>query len=204
MALRLEKIADLKFHQQLLILGGVLFLVILGFVFMVYRPMCQELKDSEKEYSRLESKLVEDRRIASNLPKFKAEFEKLQLQLKEALAELPNQQEIPSLLTSIAGLAREEGLEVLSFKPKSEQVKGFYAEVPVELELRGAYHEVAMFFYDVSKMARIVNMNNLQMGSAKMTEGRNVLSVKCLATTFRFVEKAPESKSAVKRKGKRK
>lgn len=204
MALRLEKIADLKIYQQLLILSIVLLLVIVGFVFMVYRPMCQELTKSQKEYSRLESKLVEDRRIANNLPKFKAEFEKLQLQLTEALEELPNKKEIPSLLTSIAGLAREEGLEVLSFKPKSEQVKGFYAEVPVELELRGAYHEVAMFFYDVGKMARIVNINNLQVGSAKMTEGRNVLSIKCLATTFMFVENAPDSKSAVKRKGKRK
>ncbi|MGE4545117.1 MAG: type 4a pilus biogenesis protein PilO [Pedobacter sp.] len=204
MALRLEKIADLKIYQQLLILSIVLLLVIVGFVFMVYRPMCQELTNFNKEYSRLESKLVEDRRIANNLPKFKAEFEKLQLQLTEALEELPNKKEIPSLLTSIAGLAREEGLEVLSFKPKSEQVKGFYAEVPVELELRGAYHEVAMFFYDVGKMARIVNINNLQVGSAKMTEGRNVLSIKCLATTFMFVENAPDSKSAVKRKGKRK
>ena len=128
MALRLEKISDLKLYQQLLILGIVLLLVILGFVFTVYRPMCQELTDLNKDYSRLESKLVEDRRIANDLPKFKAEFEKLQLQLTEALKELPNQKEIPSLLTSIAGLAREEGLDVLSFKPKSEQVKGFYAK----------------------------------------------------------------------------
>lgn len=204
MALRFEKIADLKLYQQVVILGIVLLLVILGFVFMLYRPMCQELVGFNEEFSRLESKLVEDRRIANNLPKFKAEFEKLELQLKEALAELPNQREIPSLLTSIAGLAREEGLEVLSFKPKPEQVKGFYADVPVELELRGAYHEVAMFFYDVGKMARIVNIDNLQMGSSKMTEGRNILSIKCLATTFRFVENAPVSTSAVKRKGKRK
>ncbi len=203
MALRLEKISDLKLYQQLLIMGIVLLLVILGFLFAVYRPMCQELTDLNKDYARLESKLVEDRRIANDLPKFKAEFEKLQLQLTEALKELPNQKEIPSLLTSIAGLAREEGLEVLSFKPKSEQVKGFYAEVPVELELLGTYHEVAMFFYDVGKMARIVNVNNLQMGNSKMTAGRNLLSIKCLATTFRFVENAPVSKSKVKRKGKK-
>jgi len=203
MALRLEKVADLKLYQQISILAVVLLLIIAGFVFMVYRPMIQELDGLDKEYSRLESKLFEDRRIAKNLPVFKAEFEKLESQLKEALSELPNDTEIPALLTSIAGLAREEGLEVLSFKPKSEQVKGFYAEVPVELELRGAYHEVAMFFYDVGNMARIVNINNVQMGSAKMAEGRNVLSIKCLATTFRFVENAPASKPANKRKGKK-
>lgn len=165
--------------------------------------MSQTLNDLDSKYSKLESKLQEDRRIASNLPKFKAEFEKLQEQLNDALAELPNKKEIPSLLTSIAGLAKEDGLEVLSFKPKGEIKKGFYAEVPVELELRGAYHEVAMFFYDVGQLARIVNINNLQMGKAKMVAGRNVLSIKCLATTFMFVENAPTKASKKKRRGKR-
>lgn len=203
MAPPLEKISALKLYQQLLILAVVVLLVVLGFVFMVYRPMLQTLDDLDSKYSKLESKLQEDRRIASNLPKFQAEFEKLQNQLNDALAELPNKKEIPSLLTSIAGLARDDGLEVLSFKPKTEVKKGFYAEVPVELELRGAYHEVAMFFYDVGQLARIVNINNLQMGNAKMVAGRNVLSIKCLATTFMFVENDPTKASKKKRKGKR-
>lgn len=203
MAAPLEKISALKLYQQLLILAVVVLLVVLGFVFMVYRPMMQELDDLDAKYSKLESKLQEDRRIASNLPKFKAEFEKLQGQLNDALAELPNKKEIPSLLTSIAGLARDDGLEVLSFKPKAEMKKGFYAEVPVDLELRGAYHEVAMFFYDVGQLARIVNINNLQMGKAKMEAGRNVLSIRCLATTFMFVENAPNQDLKKKRKGKR-
>jgi type IV pilus assembly protein PilO len=60
-----------------------------------------------------------------------------------------------------------------------------------------------MFFYDVGQMARIVNINNLQMGKAKMVEGRNVLSVKCLATTFRFVDNVPAAGAGNKRKGKR-
>lgn len=203
MALRLEKISDLKLYQQLIILAVVVLLILLGFIFGVYRPMCQELAGLDDEYVRLEAKLQEDRRIAGNLPMFRAEFEKLQKQLNDALAELPNQKEIPSLLTSIAGLARDEGLEVLSFKPKAEQIKGFYAEVPVDLQLEGAYHEVAMFFYEVGRLARIVNINNLQMGKAKMVDGRNILSISCLATTFRFVENAPASGAANKRKGKR-
>ncbi|MDY0262698.1 type 4a pilus biogenesis protein PilO [Syntrophotalea acetylenica] len=200
MALGLEKISKLKLYQQLIVLGVIVLLVAAAFVFGVYRPMLQELKDLDNEYARVESKLLEDQRIASNLPAFRAEFEKLQAQLNEALAELPNQKEIPSLLTSIAGLAREEGLDVLSFKPKAEQVKGFYAEVPVDLELQGAYHEVAMFFYKIGNLARIVNINNLYMDKARMAAGRNVLSIKCLATTFRFVENAPEPGN---RKGKK-
>lgn len=122
--------------------------------------------------------------------------------LDRALAELPNKKEIPTLLTSIASLAKDNGLDVLQFKPGKEKPQGFYAEVPVSLKLVGSYHEVAMFAYDVSNLARIVNINNLKLDSPKMDGGRNVLSVECLATTFRFVEggTAPEKKKRRKKR----
>jgi type IV pilus assembly protein PilO len=111
-----------------------------------------------------------------------------------ALAELPNQKEIPTLLTNIASLAKDNGLDVLLFRPGGEINKGFYAEVPVQLKLVGSYHEVAMFFYHVGNMSRIVNINNLNMGGAKADGGRNLLAVDCLATTFRFIEGAQGQK----------
>jgi type IV pilus assembly protein PilO len=150
-----------------------------------------ELKETR---GRLEAKLQEDQRIADNLPKFRAEFEKMQDKLDLALAELPNQKEIPTLLTNIASLAKDNGLDVLLFRPGGEINKGFYAEVPVQLKLVGSYHEVAMFFYHVGNMSRIVNINNLNMGGAKADGGRNLLAVDCLATTFRFIEGAQGQK----------
>jgi len=115
----------------------------------------------------------------------------MQQQLAEALTQLPNEKEIPSLLTNIASLAKEQGLDVLRFKPSGEVPKGFYAEVPVELRLAGSFHQIALFFQSVGELPRIVNMGNLAMGNAKTTDGRTVLSVDCLATTFRFIESPP-------------
>jgi type IV pilus assembly protein PilO len=190
----IEKILNLPFSQRVLILGGLLGLIAGGFVYATYLPKSTELAELKETRGRLEAKLQEDQRIADNLPKFRAEFEKMQEKLDLALAELPNQKEIPTLLTNIASLAKDNGLDVLLFKPGGETNKGFYAEVPVQLKLVGSYHEVAMFFYNVGNMSRIVNINNLNLGGAKADGGRNLLVVDCLATTFRFIEGAQGQK----------
>jgi type IV pilus assembly protein PilO len=112
----------------------------------------------------------------------------MEQQLESALSELPNDREIPTLLTSIASMAKDNGLEVLRFKPGKETPKGFYAEVPVELKLVGSFHQVAMFYQAVSNLSRIVNIGNLNLAVSSGKGNENLLSVECLATTFRFLE----------------
>lgn len=196
----IEKIFNWPLYQRLLLLAGVVALVLAGFVYFVYLEKHKEYVRLEQQKNSRLAKLQEDRRIADNLPKFKSEYESMKRKLDKALAELPNQKEIPTLLTSIASLARDNGLDVLRFKPGQEVPQGFYAEVPVSLKLIGSYHEVAMFTYDVSNLARIVNINNLKMDSPKMTGGRNLLSIECLATTFRFIEGGTAPSAQQKRK----
>lgn len=187
---RLEKVLKLPLYQRLLILVA-LMLVIAGlFVYLIYLPMREELAGLRQKDASLQSKIQEDQRIADNLPQFKAEFEKMEALLNDALTELPNEKEIPNLLTSITALAKESGLNVTLFKPGAEKPMGFYAEVPVELKMVGSFHEVALFSDAVAKLPRIVNINNLTLASPKDDGGRVLLAVNCLATTFRFIEGA--------------
>lgn len=185
---RVEKILKLPAYQRVIILCVILLLIIGGFVYLFYLPNQEIYRGLQEQNRSLQAKLEEDRRIAGNLAKFKAEYAKMQQQLSQALTELPNESEIPALLTSIASLAKENGLDVLRFRPGGEVAKGFYAEVPVQLELVGSYHDVALFFQAVGELSRIVNISNLTMGTPKTEEGRTIISVKCLATTFRFLE----------------
>jgi len=196
----IEKIFNWPLYQRALLLSGVVALILAGFVYFVYLEKHKDyVKLEETKNTRL-AKLQEDQRIADNLPKFKSEYESMKRKLDRALAELPNKKEIPTLLTSIASLAKDNGLDVLRFKPGKEKSQGFYAEVPVSLKLVGSYHEVAMFVYDVSNLARIVNINNLKLGSPKLQGGRNLLSIECLATTFRFIEGGTAPTKKKKRK----
>lgn len=199
---RMEKFLSLPNYQKILLLCLSCLIIFGIFWLIVYQPMKEEVDRLESQKTSLERTLAENRRIASDLPKFRAEYEKLKKQLDVALKELPDKKEIPSLLVSISGLAKNSGLEVVEFKPATPEPKGFYAEVPVSLKLIGSYHEVAMFCYQVGNMTRIVNLSDLKLGNAKITDGRNSLSIDCKATTFQFVETAAAGSATGKRKGK--
>jgi type IV pilus assembly protein PilO len=184
---RIEKVFNLPFYQRLLLLVGLLVAIVGLYVYSIYLPEMETLNSLNEKNKSLAAKLQQDQRIANNLPKFRAEYEKMKSRLDEALTELPNDREIPTLLTNIAGLARESGLEVNLFKPGKEMPKGFYAEVPVTLKLDGTYHELGRFAFEISQLSRIVNLNGLSLKSPKLDSGRTMLSVDCTATTFRFL-----------------
>ena len=200
---RLEKLLKLPLYQRIGILTLILIAISSLFYFLLYAPMTEELGQLEKKRISLQTKLNEDRKIAANLETYRVEYERMQKRLDEALTELPNQKEIPTLLTTISALAKDNGLDVLKFKPGAEQPQGFYAAVPVELTLVGNYHQVASFFSDIGNLSRIVNVGNLKMGKPKVSGGVTVLDVDCLATTYRFLDSETAAKASAPAKGAR-
>jgi len=198
---RIEKILRFPLYIKALVIT--VFCMLLGgsFFFVFFEPTQQEFVRLQEQAQKLESKLRDDRKIAADLPRFRDEYEKLKARLDEALMELPNEKEIPGLLTSIATLAKNQGLDILSFIPKGEIIKDFYAEVPVEMKLSGSFHDVALFFDSIGQLPRIININNLDLDKPKTVDGKTVLSISCLATTYRFVDKpAPVPEKTKKKK----
>ncbi|HKJ29781.1 MAG TPA: type 4a pilus biogenesis protein PilO [Desulfuromonadales bacterium] len=185
---KLEKLLKLPLYQRVAILAVLVVLLVGAFTWVALLPEYEKIGEMDQELSRLEADLVQKQRIANNLPKFKAEFLKLEEQLKAALTQLPNKKEIPSLLTNLATIARDNGLDVVSFSPRGEVSKGFYAEVPGSVDLVGTYHQIAEFAQAVSKLSRIVNLSDLELSSPKVEGDVAVLKIKCKVTTFRFVD----------------
>lgn len=188
---RIENILKLPLYQRMLILFAVVGLIVVGYIYFLHAPAQQELESQKSKNSKLMIKLQESRRIANDLPRFQAEYEQMKEKLGLALHELPNESEISNLLSSIAGLARDNGLEVIEFKPGNEQPQGFYASVPVSLKLSGSYHEMALFCESVSMLDRIVNIENITLGKADVKDGKTKLSITASAITYRFVENPP-------------
>lgn len=188
---RVEKVLNLPAYQRMLIVLIIMALLIAGFYYLIYQAQLDKHVSLVSQRDAAQIKLQKNQKIANNLAVYRAEYEKMQIQLEEALGELPLQREIPGLLISIGDLAKEKGLEVLRFKPATEVPQGFYAEVPVTLKLSGSYHQVAAFFDAVSKMERIVNIQDLTLGGAKDIKGKTTLGIDCNAITFRFVENPP-------------
>ncbi len=127
-----------------------------------------------------------------DIKKFEAELLEKEIKFKEVLQQLPDQKEIPSLLTNISNAGKESGLEFLVFRPKPEIPKEFYAEIPVDICVSGSYHNVAMFFDKISKLPRIICITDLSMGETKALEQEIILKTKGVVTTYRYVETPPD------------
>lgn len=133
------------------------------------------------------------RATAGKLPRLEAENKQLEQKLAEALTKLPEEKEIPSLLTQINTLGQQAGLEFLLFKPTSPLPRGFYSEVPIQLRIEGGYHALGVFFDKLSKMERIVNIADLKiapLGPSPGSRGENTITAEFSAKTFTSAEKA--------------
>jgi type IV pilus assembly protein PilO len=184
-----EKILKLPTKQKILILILVSIIEAAVLVWFLYLPKHNELNVLKVELTRLESEISDKTRIANNLPKLQIEYEQLNKELAQALTELPNSKEIPSLLTSITTLGKNAGLDFLTFRPKAEIPKDFYADVPVDIIISGSYFSVANFFAAVANLPRIVNITNVAFSDIRSVNNRMMTKVTCLATTFRFLDK---------------
>lgn len=162
-------------------------MLVVGFYFLLWSPRGDELAALEAERGNLLTQMAEVEKRAANKAAFEAELASLTADLKQALKELPNDREIPGLLKSISTLGRNVGLDVKKFQPEPERTRDYVAEVPVSIVVEGSYHEVAMFFDRLSKMNRIVYVQNIEMTNPVDKAGKVLLSVSGRAVTFRFL-----------------
>lgn len=169
-------------------LGAIaLVLTALNFYFFI-QPTEERIERQNAEISRLEDSLAEKKAIAQNLNERRIEMDRLELQLSEALSELPEKKEIDELLAQLNDIGLKAGLQIERIEPGAEQQSGFFARIPVKMSVSGNYHEIAVFLQEVANMRRIVNVNNIKFSGARAQNDKIVLASEFLATTFRFAE----------------
>lgn len=183
----LERLAKLSAPQKLLGAIAIYVLVALGLYFFLIRPTDDRIAQHVQQNQKLTDDVEEKRDIANHRDEWEKQVELLNEALAKALKELPNEREIDELLRRVSSIGRKIGLEFLLFRPANEVKRDFYAEVPVELEIEGSYHEVATFFDRVGKLNRIVNIRNIKMSNPLERSGRMVLKIQGTAVTYRFL-----------------
>ncbi len=176
--------------------GAVALLVVLNyFAFgMNFGPSVSSLEDSIRKakvaQEKLEKEYIEKTGIANNLNQFRHEKELLEQQLREALAELPEDKNIEDLLQLFQDRAIKAGLKIGSIEPKPAVTERFYAKIPIPMTVTGNYHEIATFFDSLGRMRRIVNVSDVQLDQPKDVNGKVLLSGKFLVTSFMFVDQS--------------
>ena len=188
-----QKVEKLSKLHRILICVGVLILLVGPSVYFLFMPKHKEIAKLEGDLSKLEQELMIAKRKAAKLKEVEAQMAAAREKFEEAKKALPESEEIPTLLTNISHSGQDAALDFLLFQPKPEKPKGFYAEIPVSIQVTGSYHDFVNFAYKISELNRIVNLKDIRMTKTGKEE-EDKLNVTCTAVTYKFIETTPEKK----------
>ena len=185
----------LPFRVKLLILAGSVLLVAAVFYLLVYQPILSHqmtLRDDiqrlENAYTIFKEKAKGGAQLEQKLEKAKAEYERLSQML-------PDKGEIVDLMRNITEVGRLAGLDFVLFNPKEAGfLKEQVAEIPIEIQVRGSYRELADFFSKVDHLPRIVNFEQILMSASKLTENAVVLQANLVAKAYRLLTQEEEER----------
>jgi type IV pilus assembly protein PilO len=190
----LDNFAKIPLQQKLLGLIVVI-AAIAGLTYLYW--ISEKLDAIETNQAKIETQqaeLVKLQQQAQHRTQFMREVERLRQRLREAEEQLPKLAEVEKLLRDVAYEAQQSGLQLDRFELKGEKKQGDFAAVPVNMKVRGSYHEVAVFLDRLSKMPRIVNVTDLEMGQPRIENKKIVLNSNYVATTYRFLEQSTTKK----------
>lgn len=191
-----EKADSLTKKQKILIVVLTLVVILGAYWYFFYSPQHKTLNKLKKEYQAQQKKLKDYKKKARELAEYEKKFQEARDRLEFALRALPDKKEVPSLLTGISTAGNEAGLDFLLFQPGKPVQKDFYSEIPVQMRVKAGFHQLATFFDKISRLNRIVNIEDLQLTTSN--QGAD-LTASCKAVTYMFTRKENDNN---KKKGK--
>lgn len=179
---------------RIIILAGIFAVLVLLAGWFGWQGQLEELDAKQQEETKLKDDWLNKKKQAVNLDEFRNQLAEIERSFGALLKQLPNSAEMESLLVDInqAGLGR--GLQFELFKPGKEDMKDFYAELPISVKISGGYHDLGAFAGDIAQLPRIVTLNNINIVTVKQS---GTLSFEATAKTFRYLD---EEEVAAQRK----
>ena len=155
-----------------------------GFYFDTKDQIAQ-LEQTEAKEGTLKTKFEDKQKKAVNLEDYKKQLEEMRKTFGTLIRQLPSKTEIPNLIIDISRTGLSSGLEIDLFKPGSETKKDFYSEKPIQLRVKGGYHEFGEFASGVAALPRVVTLHNITL-----TPGTKdaPMTMAATAKTYRYLE----------------
>lgn len=155
-------------------------------VFLAVVPKSKQIKALNNEIQEQKKEIAKSQSMVARLEELKAENERLKQRLKELEELLPEEEEITSLLKQVSDLGMDAGLQILSWKPsqKRNHPSQIVYEVPVSVSLKGSYHRMGRFLSDLTRLDRIVNINDIVFSNPVVVGDEVSLAISFNAVTF--------------------
>lgn len=173
---------------------GLIAIVLGAGYFLDTSSQIENIETLEKKEADLKQLFELKQAKAANLDSYKKQLREIERTFGSLLNQLPSRNEVADLLTDVSQTGLSNGLEFDLFKPKGEVPKEFYAELPIELKVRGEYHEFGKFMSGVASLPRIVTIHDFKISKLvdnkqqKTPKKKDLLILEAQAKTYRYLD----------------
>ena len=160
-----------------------------------FKPMQEEIAAKKVELEGLNQEIAKGRAAERKLAQFREEVKRLELELAKLLQILPSKRNTEELIKRIETLTRQGDFTLKKFTPGEFVQKEFYAEWPIDIQVEGTYHNLALFFDRMSRFSRIVNVEDMRITSLNDVPGKSI-AASFVAKTFIYTGEEPGAAAA--------
>ncbi|UTW09547.1 type 4a pilus biogenesis protein PilO [Pseudomonas benzenivorans] len=195
-SLRKIDLSDLDFNNvgswpaAIKFIAGIILLVVvlaLGYHFHL-KDLQAQLEREQAQEASLKQQFATKAFQAANLEAYRAQMEEMEVSFGALLKQLPSDTEVPGLLEDITRTGLGSGLEFEEIKLLPEVTQQFYIELPIQIKVVGAYHDLATFVSGVASLPRIVTLHDFELLPAE-ADSTSKLRMSILAKTYRYNDK---------------
>ncbi len=169
---------------------GVAAFVIVGLLYYVFlhTEVGTKIDGARRRKGELESQLANARQSQASYFADRDELVMRQQRQRELNKVLPEETEAAAFLSSLQQVSNVSGIDLKAWQPQEEQNQAFFAKVPMRLEVTGRFHQLAKFVYEIGKLDRIINVENIELRDPHIEGDDVVIKARCLATTFHTIK----------------
>ncbi|MCI0732379.1 MAG: type 4a pilus biogenesis protein PilO [Methylococcaceae bacterium] len=155
----------------------------------------------EKKEIELKGTFELKQKKAINLDAYKDQLKEIEETFGTMLRQLPDKTEVANLLVDVSQTGLASGLEFELFKPQEELKQDFYAELPINIRVIGAYDEFGTFVSGLASLPRIVTIHNVNIKPQK--DGADLMKMEAMVKTYRYLDESEKAVAASEQKKRR-
>lgn len=165
-------------------------LIAFTYWFIFYAEVSKKIDAANNQSKQLKGALVEQQQAQASYFADRDELALRQQRAREFNKVLPAEKQQPQFLSAVQQAAGTAGVNLVIYQPMDEQPQAFYVKDPMRLEVTGRFHQITKFMYEVGKLDRIINMENIELVDPKTSGEEVLMRGKCLATAFHTLKPA--------------
>ena len=180
----LEKIKNLQWHFQLLLLVGIATLIYLSVWYFVTSVTREEVRVKNEEVAVLQAKNEAARVATQRINEFRALYASKAVEYEELKVLLPEQREITNVLQGLQDNARDSRMIVMRFSPRDDTQQDVIMAKPVEIEVDSNFNNLRAFFDKMAKLPRIVSISDFKLNQLEKQTAEKTLHAQFLLTAY--------------------